>query len=231
MRWEHPRRGLLGPADFIPLAEETGWVVPIGRWVLEEACRQARAWQARYPGDPPLHVSVNLSAPEFQQPDLVEQVAAVLDATGLAPTCLRLEITESLLMENGPAAEATLRALRALGVGLAIDDFGMGYSSLGYLQRFPVEVLKIDRSFVAPLHHREQANAIVRAVAALGHALGMAVTAEGIDTVEQLAHVRAAGCDYGQGYYFARSVPGEAMGQVLATGLPCRFPAGRTGAA
>ena len=230
-RWEHPGRGLLAPADFVRVAEEAGLIVPIGRWVLGEACRQARAWQGRYPGEPRLLMSVNLSARELQQPDLVEHVAAVLDETGLAPACLRLEITESVLMDDAPATEAVVRALRALGVRLAIDDFGTGYSSLAYLRRFPVHTLKVDRSFVTPLDRDEQATAIVRAVTALGHALGMEVTAEGVETAAQWSRLSAIGCNYGQGYHFARPAPAEAMSALLATGLSRRVPATSTPAA
>jgi EAL domain-containing protein (putative c-di-GMP-specific phosphodiesterase class I) len=231
LHWEHPERGLIAPLEFIPIAEEVGLIVPIGRWVLREACRQAQAWQARYPSERPLLMSVNVSAREFQQPDLIGQVAAVLDETGLAPACLRLEITESVLMDDAPATEATLRGMRALGVRLAIDDFGTGYSSLGYLQRFSVDTLKIDRAFVTPLDHDEQAGTIVRAVTALGHALGIEVTAEGIETAGHWARLRALGCDYEQGYYFARPVPSETMSRLLVTGLHGGLRASNAGAA
>jgi EAL domain-containing protein (putative c-di-GMP-specific phosphodiesterase class I) len=221
LRWQHPRRGLLGPAEFIPLAEETGLILPIGRWVLAEACRQMRGWQRRRRGDQPLVLSVNLSPRQFQQAGLVEQVADVLRETGLDPGSLRLEITESRLMEDAPATVRTLDALKGLGVRLAVDDFGTGYSSLNYLSRFPVDTLKIDRSFVLALGEDDESSvAIVRAVATLGHALGMEVTAEGIETAEHLGYVRAVGCDHGQGYYFARPAPAEQIAPLLPGRLP-----------
>ncbi len=219
VRWRHPRLGLVAPAEFIPIAEETGQIVAIGQWVLEQACRQAHAWQVKRLGGSSLILSVNLSAREIERPNLVEDVDRVLRETGLAPSALRLEITETMLMEDGPGTEATLRRLHDLGVWLAIDDFGTGYSSLSYLRRFPVDTLKIDRSFIAAMDSDEGTGAIVRAVTALGHALGMDVIAEGIETAGHLARVRGVQCDRGQGYHFSRPVPANEMGELLAAGL------------
>lgn len=207
VRWEHPRRGLLSPDSFIPLAEETGLILPLGRWVLAEACRQARVWHARYAPGCSLMVSVNLSAREFQHPGLVDEIAAVLRETQVVPSCLQLEITESVVMEDAPATIATLQALKDLGVCLAIDDFGTGYSRLSYLKRFPIDRLidrlKIDKSFISGLGRDAKDLAIVQAVIDLAYALGLAVTAEGVETAEELTRVRALGCQEGQGYYFA----------------------------
>lgn len=219
VRWEHPVRGTIPPDELIAMAEDTGLIVPIGQWMLEQACRQARAWQLEYPSETPLLMSINLSARELQEPKLAERVAAVLAESELPPTCLRLEITAGALMEDGPATQNTLRALRERGVQLAIDDFGKAYSSFGYLRRFAVDVLKIDRSFVMALGLDDgdgEAEAIVRALTALGHALGMEVTAEGIEASEQVARIRALGCDRGQGDYFAHPATPEAMGELLA---------------
>jgi predicted signal transduction protein with EAL and GGDEF domain len=216
VRWQQPERGLVSPAAFIPLAEETGLIVPLGLWVLEEACRQTHAWQADRP-DTPLSVSVNLSPRQLAQPDLVGQVAAVLTRTGLAPERLRLEITESLVMRDPETALTTLDALSALGVRLAIDDFGTGYSSLSYLRRLPVDVVKIDRSFIAALVEDMGTQAIVRAVAELGHQLGMAITAEGVETAAQLALVQALHCDHAQGYYYSAAVPADQLLALLGT--------------
>jgi len=207
VRWRHPTRGLLPPADFIPLAEETGVIVPLGRWVLREACRQARTWQAASPGAPSPIVCVNLSPRQFRSPDLVAQVAGILRDTGLPSSGLELEITEQVLMA-GDAAVTTVRALKALGVGLAIDDFGTGYSSLSYLLRLPLDVLKVDRTFVRGIDREPANRAVVQAVTTLAHELGMAVVAEGIETAEELAVVRAVGVDVGQGDYFGRPLAG-----------------------
>ena len=213
VRWQHPLKGLIQPDAFIPLAEETGLILPIGRWVLEEACRQGRAWQERHQGAP--IVSVNLSACQFQQPDLVEDVAQALRASGLERGRLKLEITESAMMADPDAAIATLRRLKDLGVRIAIDDFGTGYSSLGRLRRFPVDLLKVDRAFVAGLGHEAEDAAIVRAVVGLARALGLGVVAEGVETGAQLAWLRELGCELGQGFYFGPPVPAEAIAALL----------------
>ncbi|MGH7410478.1 MAG: putative bifunctional diguanylate cyclase/phosphodiesterase, partial [Candidatus Methylomirabilis sp.] len=216
VRWEHPRRGLLSPAEFIPLAEETGLIVTIGQWVMEEACRQARVWQVRYPSDPPLVMSVNLSARQFQQPGLVEDVARALSEAGLHPASLKLEITESAVMEDEHSTIATMQKLKALGVKLAIDDFGVGYSSLSYLRQFPVDALKVDRVFIGRLGQDPVDMAIVHAVIAVAKSLNLSVTAEGVETDRQLAHLRDLGCKGGQGYYFAKPLPSDAFSALMA---------------
>jgi EAL domain-containing protein (putative c-di-GMP-specific phosphodiesterase class I) len=220
-RWPHPTRGLVSPGLFIPLAEETGLIVPLGRAVLRAACQQLRTWQAQYPTSTPPCLSVNLSARQFRHPDLVADIAAILAETGLPPGQLHLEVTETVAMAQAETAGATLAALRGLGVRLAIDDFGTGYSSLAYLQRLPVDTLKIDRVFFRDGAHNR---AIVRAVTALAHGLGLVVTAEGLETAEQVAGAQAAGCDQGQGYYFARPVPAEKVAALWAAGLRCVLP-------
>jgi len=216
VRWEHPRRGLVPPALFIPLAEETGLIVPIGQWVLEEACQQTRAWQLHFAGERPLVISVNLSGRQLQQPDLIEIVRNALNKTGLPPSCLKLEITESVVMQDAEGTVTTLQGLKALGIQLAIDDFGTGYSSLSYLKRFPVDTLKIDRTFVHGLGHDAQDTAVVGAIMALARALNLTVTGEGIETLEQGEELRTQGCDLGQGYYFSRPQPSAAATDLLA---------------
>jgi EAL domain-containing protein (putative c-di-GMP-specific phosphodiesterase class I) len=206
---------MVPPAQFIPVAEETGLIVPIGRWVLEEACRQVKAWQIHGLAAPPLVVSVNLAARQFVDAGLVEDVANALRVSGLAPACLKLEITESAAMEAGIGTIQTLQALKGLGVQLAIDDFGTGYSSLSYLKRFPVDTLKIDRSFVDGLGQDPQDTAIVRSVIALARTLSLSVTAEGIETSKQLEELLALRCDEGHGYYFARPQPSEAVAPLV----------------
>jgi diguanylate cyclase (GGDEF)-like protein/PAS domain S-box-containing protein len=214
-RWEHPERGLLHPADFIPLAEETQLIIPIGRWVLEQACCQVREWQKRYPADQPLAVNVNLSARQFYDPDLVEQVAGVLEETALDASSLVLEITEGTTMQEAVSTTATLAALRGLGVRLAIDDFGTGYSSLSYLKRFPVDVIKIDRSIVEGLGQDRADSAIVSATITLAHALGLEVVAEGVETGEEAVELQTLGCNFGQGYYWATPLPARETGALL----------------
>ena len=216
VRWQHPTRGLVAPLAFIPLAEETGLIVPLGKWVLETACRQAAKWhRARTdPDGPPLFVSVNLSARQFIQEDLVEDVAAVLAETGLAASALELEITESVLMDKSDAGIRTLRRLRALGVRLLLDDFGTGYSSLSYLKHLPLDTIKIDRSFVNGIEENAD-RSIVEAVVALAHGLGIGVVAEGIETERQAERLLELGCDLGQGYLFSRPVPAARTGRLL----------------
>jgi diguanylate cyclase (GGDEF)-like protein/PAS domain S-box-containing protein len=211
LRWQHPTRGLVPPDKFIGAAEETGLIVPIGRWVLREACRQAKAWQTVWP----LVVSVNLSARQFQHPGLLQDVATALTDSDLAPEMLKLEVTESVAMDAGVGTIQTFQALRGLGARLAIDDFGTGYSSLAYLKRFPVDTLKIDRSFVNGVAEDEQDAAIVRSVVALARTLGMRVTAEGIENTDQLEALRGLACDEGQGYLFARPGAAEAISALL----------------
>jgi PAS domain S-box-containing protein len=216
-RWRHPAHGLLLPTEFIPIAEESGAIAPLGRWVAEEACRQLRRWQSRFPYLQNLVISVNVSPREVQRPDFVEQIAAVLRDTGLSPARLTLEITESVVIGNAETALHTLHALRRMGVTLALDDFGTGYSSLSYLRRFPVDTLKIDQSFVQELSSNASSVAIVRALIALAHALGMNVTGEGFETAAQLARLRDAYCDHGQGFYFSRPLPADGMDDLLAS--------------
>jgi diguanylate cyclase (GGDEF)-like protein len=201
VRWQHPTRGLLAPAAFLPLAEETGLIVPIGEWVLREACTEAARWPEG------LALSVNLSARQLAQPDLVATVRRALAETGTDPAMLCLEITESAVMESGAATTAQLRALKSLGVRLAIDDFGTGFSSLAHLRRFPVDMLKIDGTFVAGLGREPQDASIAAAVISLAHALGLSTVAEGVETEQQLDVLRRLGCDLGQGHLFARPQP------------------------
>ncbi len=218
VRWQHPTRGLVPPLSFIPLAEETGLIIPLGRWVLETACRQAREWTAALPGSQ-LVMSVNLSARQFTQPDLVEEVAAILEETGLPSHLLELEITETVLMDQTEAGTRALRALRALGVKLVLDDFGTGYSSLAYLKHLPLDTIKIDRSFVNGLEDDDANLPIVKAVISLAHGLGIGVVAEGIETAAQLARLKSLDCDRGQGFFFARPMPAADLKRLLRAGV------------
>jgi len=224
LRWDHPRLGRVSPARFIPVAEETGLIVPIGEWVLERACRRAQSWRTTMPNARDLIVSVNLSARQFRHPELVADVARIVRDTGLAPGALKLELTESVVMQHMSSAIATMQQLKALGARLAIDDFGTGYSSLSYLQRFPVDTLKIDGSFVHGFNRDRRDMAIVRSVIALARGLDLSVTAEGIETAEQLVELQALGCDYGQGYYLARPAPADAIDALLEAGSPLVAP-------
>ncbi len=214
VRWQHPERGLIAPSEFIPLAEETGLIVPLGTWVLRTACRQNKVWQET--GFRPLRVSVNLSAQQFQQPALVDQVAAVLAETGLEARYLELEITESMTMMQVERSMLVLPALKAMGVQIAIDDFGTGYSSLSYLKRFPIDTLKIDRSFVRDLTSDVNDAAIADAVIALAHSLNLSVTAEGVETEAQLCFLQERRCDEIQGYLVSRPVPADDFARLLA---------------
>jgi diguanylate cyclase (GGDEF)-like protein len=203
LRWQHPTRGIVLPANFIPIAEETGLIVPIGQWVLREACRQMRAWDGDFPECANLVVNVNLSARQCLEPNLVREVAGVLDETGLDPERLKLEITESLVLEGTDKVIEILTALRALGVQLGLDDFGVGYSALSYLRRLPVQTLKIDRSFVNEIDNAESVE-IVRAILSMASGLAMNVTAEGVETADQVERLRELACEFGQGFYFDR---------------------------
>jgi diguanylate cyclase (GGDEF)-like protein/PAS domain S-box-containing protein len=218
VRWDHPTRGMIPPTQFVPLAEETGLIVGIGQWVLEEACRRARAWHLAHPTEPLITISVNLSARQFLLADLVEEVARVLWESRLEPATLKLEITESVLMRDIDGTIEKLWALKSLGVQLAIDDFGTGYSSLSYLKQFPVDTLKIDRSFVSGLGQDTNDTAIVRSVVALAKSLNLAVTGEGIETSEQLGQLQSLGCDRGQGYLFAMPLDVDDVATLLAQG-------------
>ena len=216
VRWQHPRRGLLRPAEFLSLAEETGLVIQIDRWVLREACRQMREWQRRFAPQAPLCVSVNLSARDFSTPNLVEHVLRVLDESGLDPACLKLEITESVLMSDADTVTGTFRRLKNLGVELQLDDFGTGYSSLSYLHRFPVDALKIDRAFVGRIGPGGANSEIARAIVTMAHSLNMKVVAEGVETEAQAAELRALACEYGQGYLFSRAVDAAGAESLIA---------------
>jgi diguanylate cyclase (GGDEF)-like protein/PAS domain S-box-containing protein len=217
VRWQHPQRGMLSPAVFIPLAEETGLILSIGTWVIEEACRTMHQWHQRFTDGPAPAISVNLSARQFRQPNLAHHVAQALQRSGLAPQYLTLEITESVVMEDAATTIVTLHDLKALGIKLAIDDFGTGYSSLSYLKRFPVDTLKIDRSFLAGLGQNPEDTAIVEAVTNLAHALNLSVTAEGVETAEVRQFLCTLGSEQAQGYFFGRPLPADAATQLLAT--------------
>jgi diguanylate cyclase (GGDEF)-like protein len=222
LRWQHPARGLVQPLEFIPLAEETGLIVPIGDWVVRTACRDAAAWPSG------VGVAVNLSAVQFRSPTLVESVQAALAGSGLAAARLELEITESVLLHDSPGTLAMLHALRALGVRIAMDDFGTGYSSLSYLHSFPFDKIKIDRMFVRDVLDRASSGAIVRAITGLGASLGIATTAEGVETQEQLARLRRDGCTEAQGFLISRPVPVGGVAALLAAdGRDAPHPAGR----
>jgi diguanylate cyclase (GGDEF)-like protein/PAS domain S-box-containing protein len=212
IRWEHPERGLVAPMEFVPLAEETGLIVPLGVWALEEACKQAVRWHAATRDAPPLSMSVNLSPRQLAEPALPNDVARVLHDTGIPPSALWLEITESTLMRDAESALSALGALRALGLHLAVDDFGSGYSSLAYLEQLPVEALKVDRSFTEGVGTRKDSTAIVNAIVSLARALQLTTVAEGIETGEQFRLLRGMGCDIGQGYLFGPARPAEAFG-------------------
>jgi diguanylate cyclase (GGDEF)-like protein/PAS domain S-box-containing protein len=216
IRWYHPARGLVPPTQFIPIAEDCGFIVPIGRWVLREACRQARAWQDA--GLPPMCIAVNISAVELRAGDFVAGVRAILTEMGIEPRYLELELTETFLMQDLESTAAVLRALKDLGVQLALDDFGTGYSSLSYLKRFPIDTLKIDRSFVRDLTTDADDASIVNAVISMGKSLHMQVVAEGIETQEQLAFLQKHGCPEGQGYYFSRPVAAAELVLLLQHG-------------
>jgi diguanylate cyclase (GGDEF)-like protein/PAS domain S-box-containing protein len=213
IRWRHPQRGLVPPAQFIPVADECGFIVPIGRWVLREACRQARAWHNA--GLMPMRLAVNISAVELRDKDFVAGVGSILTETGLAPHYLELELTETFLLQDSKSTAVVLQALKDLGVGLALDDFGTGYSSLSYLKRFSIDTLKIDQSFVRDMTTDADDASIVSAVISMGKSLHMRVVAEGVETREQLAFLQEQSCPEGQGYYFGRPVAAGEFTQLL----------------
>lgn len=216
VRWRHPTRGLLFPGAFIPLAESSGLIVSIGRWVLSEACRQLRIWQDLYSSDPPLLMCVNLSALEFRQPDLIDHLSCVLHEFRLPAGSLMIELTENVLVMEEDLATVALGQLRSIGVQLAIDDFGTGHSSLAYLKRFPVDLIKIDRSFVAGLGHDPKDAGIIQVLVTFARNLGLKLVAEGVETEAQRAQLVAIGCELGQGYYFSRPQAADKLSELFA---------------
>jgi EAL domain-containing protein (putative c-di-GMP-specific phosphodiesterase class I) len=214
IRWRHPELGMVSPTQFIPVAEETGLIVPIGEWVLREASRQNQRWRER--GFPPIHVAVNIASLHFRQGGLIESVAQALRESHLDPSLLELEVTESMLMQSVDATLDTLFRLKDMGVRLAIDDFGTGYSSLSYLKRFPLDTLKIDRSFIKDLPRDAEDAAIAKAIIAMAHSLKLAVVAEGVELAEQLAFLQQHGCDVVQGYLFSHPVSADDLATLLA---------------
>jgi diguanylate cyclase (GGDEF)-like protein/PAS domain S-box-containing protein len=217
IRWEHPEFGLVSPAEFVPIAEECGLMVPIGRWVLGQACHQGQAWQDI--GLAPIRIAVNISAMELRAKDFLSGIAVILAQTGLDPTFLELELTETFLLQDSTATLAVLRDLKKLGLNLALDDFGTGYSSLNHLKRFPIDTLKIDRSFVSTITTNSDDASIVCAVSSMGKNLNMRVIAEGVETREQLAFLQDRECPFGQGYYFSKPLTGQACTQLLRRGM------------
>jgi diguanylate cyclase (GGDEF)-like protein len=215
LRWRHPVRGLIAPNDFIPIAEETGLIVPIGRWVLHEACRQLRTWHDQFPQSPPLTMSVNISGVQFSEPTFLVEVENILAEVGLDPTTLRLELTERVWLNSTAETVVLFRQLSRMGIQLHIDDFGTGYSSLAYLQNFPIRMLKIDRTFLNKMDEDSNSKDIVRAVIAMAHDLGMEAVAEGVETVEQLDSLKRFGCNYGQGYLLSRPIDHTAVEEML----------------
>jgi diguanylate cyclase (GGDEF)-like protein/PAS domain S-box-containing protein len=218
VRWIHPERGLVSPAEFIPVAEDTGLIVPIGEWVLEQAVHQLTDWHARFPADPPLAMGINLSMRQFARPGLVEHVQTVLERSGVEAAALKLEVTESIVMGDADEIIDSLHALKALGVQLQVDDFGTGYSALSYLHRIPLDVLKIDRSFIVAMAGGAKHLAIVRAIIALAAALGLETTGEGVDDPAQAEQLRRLGCIYGQGYLWGRPMEAADAERLLGEG-------------
>jgi diguanylate cyclase (GGDEF)-like protein len=216
VRWNHPTQGLIGPGSFISIAEETGLIMPLGEWVLREACQQLRQWQFKFSHLWPMTVSVNLSGRQFSHPGLIDQLRHILEETGLSANFLKLEITESVIMENTEAALGMLAKIKEMGLQLSVDDFGTGYSSLGYLYRFPMDVLKIDRSFISRVDVDGEKLELVRTITTLAWNLGMDVVAEGVETTKQLAQLKALKCEYGQGHLFSRPICAKDMEAFLS---------------
>jgi EAL domain-containing protein (putative c-di-GMP-specific phosphodiesterase class I) len=215
VRWQSPERGFVSPGEFIPLAEETGLIIPLGEWILKQACQQMHQWHQQFSREIPLIISVNLSIRQFSQPNLVEMVAQTIRETNLVPNSLKLEITESMVMDNVESAIEILESLKALNLRLSMDDFGTGYSSLSYLHRFPMDTIKVDQSFVRRIKDNGDDSEIARTVVMLGHNLGMDIIAEGIETVNQKQILQSLDCEYGQGYLFSKPVPVELVPDLL----------------
>jgi len=218
IRWTHPTRGPVSPAQFIPVAEDCGLILPIGNWVLRESCKQARAWVDA--GLPLRTIAVNISSMEFRDENFLETVFTVLKDTGLDAKSLELELTESVLMKRAESAASVLKTLRTRGVQIAVDDFGTGYSSLSYLRKFPIDALKIDQSFVRQITAAPDDATIVTAVISMGRSLNLRVVAEGVETRGELEFLQAHQCDEAQGYYFSRPVPPQQFAKLLKTGIP-----------
>jgi EAL domain-containing protein (putative c-di-GMP-specific phosphodiesterase class I) len=219
VRWNHPSRGLVTPGEFISVAESTGLIIPMTVQLLRKACKRAASWIADGIGPSDLVISVNISVGHLEQASLVEDLKTILAETNLRPSCLKLEITESAVMENAESAIALLGEIKALGVHLSIDDFGTGYSSLSYLHCFPIDTLKVDRSFVKAMNEGSGTGAIVKTVLALANALELSVIAEGIETLSQFERLRELGCEYGQGFLFSRPVPVDEAEALMRSGV------------
>jgi diguanylate cyclase (GGDEF)-like protein len=220
LRWDHPERGLIGPLAFIPVAEESRLIVPIGRWVVEQACRQAANWQRLRPDSAPISVAVNLSARQLADPELIPHIEGSISANGLDPATLWLELTETTLLDDIAYVERTLAALERLGVRLVLDDFGVGFSSLGYIKRLPLSMVKLDRTFVENVTESPHDAAIVRAVSEMAETIGIGVVAEGVETEEQVRVARDLGCGYAQGFHFAEPVPASYVERLFTSSIP-----------
>jgi len=216
VRWEHPSRGVIYPLEFIPLAEETGMIVPLSEWILRESCRQLRLWQVKFGESLPLTMSVNISSRVLLHKDFLDQVTKILDAESVPPSSLALEVTESVLLEHTSTALETMTSLQSMGIHIHLDDFGTGYSSLSYLHNFPVNALKIDRTFIAKMTSLENQE-IVRTIVALAQNLNLDVIAEGVELDQQLSAVRDMSCQYGQGFLFSKPIPAGAMEAWIAS--------------
>lgn len=214
LRWRRPGRGVVPPEEFIPISEETGLIVPIGRWVVQEACRQAQRWACRRPGEPPLRVTVNVSAVQLEHPAIIDHVAEALADSGLDPSALTLEITEGVFVGDTATILERLHGLKRLGVTLALDDFGTGFSSLGYLSRMPVDLLKLDRIFVARLDCEDE-RSLAAGIIELARSLGIETVAEGVEHADQVRELQAMGCPFAQGYFFARPLEADAIAQLV----------------
>jgi EAL domain-containing protein (putative c-di-GMP-specific phosphodiesterase class I) len=217
IRWQHPERGLVPPSEFVPLAEDTGLIVPIGEWVLAEACRQVQRWPAAA-GDAPLTLAVNLSIKQFAKPGLDARIAELLTATGFPAERLALEVTESVIIDQPEAAKTVLESLKALGLKVHMDDFGTGYSSLSYVHQLPLDGLKVDRAFVSRMDLDDRSRQLVRTVLQLARSIGLDAVAEGVSTLPQLAELRRLDCDFGQGFLFSPPLDAVAMGRLIESG-------------